>query len=48
MPYDPHSKLQMHEGDDPVRNVGIKLVSRIAKEMNYQTTYGMNVLNIRL
>ncbi len=48
VPFDPHSKLQMHEGDDPVRNVGIKLVSRIAKEMNYQTTYGMNVLNIRL
>ncbi|MBQ6335009.1 MAG: ATP-binding protein [Erysipelotrichaceae bacterium] len=48
VPFDPHSKLQMYENDDPVKNVGIKLVSRIAKEMNYQTTFGMNVLNIKL
>ena len=48
VPFDPHSKLEMYENDDPFKNVGIKLVSKIAKEMNYQTTFGMNVLNITL
>lgn len=48
VPFDPHTKLQMYTGDDPLKNIGIKMVSKIAKEMNYQTTFGMNVLMIRL
>ena len=46
--FDPHSKLEMYTNDDPTKNVGIKMVSKIAKEMNYQTTFGMNVLTIKL
>ena len=46
--FDPNDKLKMYSDDDPTKNVGIKMVSKIAKEMNYQTTFGMNVLNIRL
>jgi anti-sigma regulatory factor (Ser/Thr protein kinase) len=48
VPFDPHTKLQMYTGNDPLKNIGIKMVSKIAKEMNYQTTFGMNVLMIRL
>ena len=48
VPFDPHTKLEMYTGDDPLKNIGIKMVSKIAKEMNYQTTFGMNVLMIRL
>ena len=48
IPFDPHSRLQMYDEKDPARNVGIRMVSRIAREMNYQTTFGMNVLSIRL
>ena len=47
VPFDPHTKLKMYT-DDPLKNVGIKMVSKIAKQMNYQTTFGMNVLTIRL
>ena len=46
--FDPRSKLEMYSNDDPTKNVGIKMVSKIAKEMNYQTTFGMNVLTIKL
>ena len=46
--FDPHTKLEMYTNDDPTKNVGIKMVSKIAKEMNYQTTFGMNVLTIKL
>ncbi|MBR3266010.1 MAG: ATP-binding protein [Erysipelotrichaceae bacterium] len=48
VPFDPHSQLQIYSEDDPAKNIGIKMVSKIAKEMNYQTTFGMNVLMIRL
>ena len=46
--FDPNTKLKMYTDDDPTKNVGIKMVSKIAKEMNYQTTFGMNVLTIKL
>lgn len=48
IPFDPHSKLQQYNNDDVTKNVGIKLVSKMAKEMNYQTTFGLNVLTIKL
>ena len=44
--FDPHVKLRNGSAEDIGRNVGIKLVSKIATEMNYQSCYGMNVLTI--
>lgn len=46
--FDPHVKLQNPDPDDPCRNVGIRLVSKLASEMNYQSCFGMNVLTIKL
>lgn len=48
VPFDPKSKLEMYSNDDPFKNVGIKMVSKISKDMNYQTTFGLNVLTIKL
>ena len=48
VPFDPHSKLKIHNPDDPCKNIGIRMISKIAKTMNYQTTFGMNVLTITL
>lgn len=45
-PFDPHIKLQ--NNNDITSNVGIRLVSKIAKEMNYQNDFGLNVLTIKL
>lgn len=44
--FDPHIKLQ--NNDDPTSNIGIKMVSKLAKHMNYQNTFGLNVLAIEL
>ena len=44
--FDPHIKLQ--NNDDPTSNIGIKMVSKLAKQMNYQNTFGLNVLAITL
>ncbi len=48
IPFDPHSRMQMYDEKDPAKNIGIRMVGKIAREMNYQTTFGMNVLSIRL
>ncbi|MDO4940626.1 MAG: MATE family efflux transporter [Erysipelotrichaceae bacterium] len=48
VPFDPHTKLKMYNPEDPCKNIGIRMVSKIAKTMNYQSTFGMNVLTITL
>ena len=45
---DPRDKIEIDDPEDPINNIGIKMVSKIAKEMHYQTTFGMNVLSIKL
>ena len=45
--FNPIARLKK-DADDPMKNIGIKMVNKIAKEMNYQTTFGMNVLTITL
>jgi len=47
VPFDPHSKLGM-EGKESFEDIGIKMVAKIAKEMNYQITFGMNIVTIKL
>ena len=48
VPFDPKARLAMTPPDDPLKNIGIRMVSQLAKSMNYQKTFGMNVLTIRL
>lgn len=45
--FNPRSRLE-NDKDDPTKNIGIKMVNKIADEMNYQTTFGMNVLTIQI
>ena len=46
--FDPIKKLEIYKEneDDPYKNVGIRVVSKIAKDMKYQSTLGMNVLSV--
>lgn len=43
--FDPHIKI---DDSNPEVNIGIKMVSKLAKEMNYQNAFGLNVLSIIL
>ena len=43
--FDPHIKIN---NEDPTTNIGIKMVSKLAKEMNYQNDFGLNVLIISI
>lgn len=47
--FDPAERTQAANGaDDPAKNVGIKLVYGMAKNVNWQSIFGMNVLTIKI
>ena len=47
-PFDPGSRNRLVEPDESFRNVGIRLVFRIADDVFYQNLLGLNVLTIRI
>lgn len=47
-PFDPRIKFGMTDREDPCKNIGIRMVTAISKEINYQSCFGMNVVGIEL
>ena len=48
IPFNPTEWLAMHEKADPEQSMGLRLVSSIAHEIEYQNLLGLNVLTIRV
>ena len=48
VPFDPRERAAMTSGDDPLKNFGIRLIMKVADEVNYQHMLGLNVLSITL
>ena len=46
--FDPNEWLSLCTSDDPLRGIGIRMVKGLAKEMNYNSSLGLNVLTIKL
>ena len=46
--FDPNEWMKLHAPEDPLRSLGIKMVSTMSKEMNHQNALGLNVLQIRM
>lgn len=42
--FDPRKRLDMFSAEDPCRNIGIRLTARIARDINYYNTAGINTL----
>ncbi len=47
-PFDPSERQQLAEDGDPAKNIGIRMVFRIARSVQYQVILGLNVLTIRI
>ena len=47
-PFDPGERRKIAEDGDLTRNIGIRLVSKIARDVQYQNLLGLNVLTIRI
>lgn len=45
--FNPKDRLDLNS-EDPCKNIGIRMVNKLAKEMNYQNSFSMNILNIKI
>lgn len=48
VPFDPAEQRQIIAPEDPVKNIGIRIVFSLAQDIRYQNILGMNALTIRL
>ena len=48
VPFDPGERRAMAESEDPAKNIGIRMIYQIARDIQYQNILGMNALTIRL
>ena len=48
IPFDPLERAKQMDPEDPVKNIGIRLVIGLADETTYQNLLGLNVFTIRL
>ena len=48
IPFNPREWYEITSSDDPTANIGIRLVFRLAADVDYQSLLGLNVLTIRL
>ena len=46
--FDPVKYLELHQSDDPVAHIGIKMVMNLVKDAKYETSLGLNNLLITL
>lgn len=47
-PFDPKEKLALINPDDLTKNIGLRMVSKLAKTMSYTNILGLNVLTITI
>ena len=48
VPFDPGERQRMAEQDDITKNIGLRTVFKTAKEVQYQSILGLNVLTMRI
>ena len=48
VPFDPLERAKLFDPEDITKNIGIRMVSRIARDVSYQNILGLNVLTIRI
>lgn len=48
VPFDPTTRFTTFNPEDPAKNVGIRLLSKIANEITYQNLFGINNLIIKI
>ena len=48
VPFDPEERQKMTVGEDVMKNVGIRMIYKMARDIQYQNILGLNVLTIRI
>jgi putative MATE family efflux protein len=47
-PFDPMEMAGLLSDNEPEKNIGLRMIRRLAKDMTYQNLMGLNVLNIKM
>lgn len=47
-PFDPSVRKEMRDPSDPAKNIGIRMIYKMADHMEYQNMLGLNVLTVRI
>ena len=47
-PFDPGERQRLADGDDVTRNIGLRMVFKTARDVQYQNILGLNVLTLRI
>lgn len=48
VPFNPKERNRLEQGDEPSKNIGIRMIYAIMNDIDYQYTLGLNVLTIRI
>lgn len=48
VPFDPGERQKLSEDTDVAKNIGLRMIFRMAKDIKYQNILGLNVLTIRI
>ncbi|MBR3151185.1 MAG: hypothetical protein IKF46_04300, partial [Erysipelotrichaceae bacterium] len=48
VPFDPGERQKLTDNEDISKNIGLRMVFRMAKDIKYQNILGLNVLTIRI
>ncbi|MCR5688147.1 MAG: ATP-binding protein [Lachnospiraceae bacterium] len=48
IPFNPKERAELLDGEDITKNIGLRMVSTIADQMEYQNLMGLNVLTIKM
>ena len=48
VPFDPRERQKLADGSDVTKNIGIRMVFKIARDIQYQNILGLNVLTVRI
>lgn len=48
VPFDPGTRKELRDPSDPAKNIGIRMIYQIARDIQYQNMMGINVLQMRI
>ena len=48
IPFDPKERRQISENDDITKNIGIRMIFKMIKDIDYQNVLGLNVLTMKI
>ena len=46
--FDPKSRMEQYFPEDPLKNIGIRMIGKLASNIDYKNNIGLNILTITI